>query len=520
MTQRVTSAYEHKLQSAYWSISNRGICVEPSRLIEAGAIIDAEIQRNLQICTNQWGCVVFVGKDSNPDLQDDPEDEDDSEDQDESEPAPAIPSSNAAPVNINATRGKYAFLQKLKDLGYNVPKITKKDQDGNYDQHFSTGELAIQKMLSENQFKYPGGDPALRSVLKIRELGKLKTSYLNARLFHSGEAYFFLSNYNVAGTLTGRRSSRRHTFSFGNNGQNFPKHSSVAGLFRRALVARVGNILVFVDQIQAEDWPVSALSGNQSALGDLRAGIDRHSQLATMIWGHRVPPKTALDWSDALYEQERYIGKKARHANNYGMKPPRFRDVLVQEASLTVTEATCRDILNKVNQADPSVQGVFHKYVQDTLSSSRVLITPEPFCRERQALCLRPTDGNSNLIKEYYAFIPQSTVGDNTGYAVLEIEGTHPGNIVQEGHDSIVQDVPDSDESVFQTCLWTAAAFKRTIRFYNGIEIEIPIEYEIGYDFKDTVKVKVPTLECIHEARQKLQDKVRKNNAVQVAVLA
>jgi hypothetical protein len=270
-----------------------------------------------------------------------------------------------------------------------------------------------------------------------------------------------------------------------------------------------------MDQIQAEDWPVSALAGNLFALQQLRDGVDRHSLLATNIWGHRVPAKNDPDWNDALYDTERYIGKKGRHANNYGMKPPRFQDVLVQEAQLTMTLGACKDILDKINKSDPSVQGVFHKYVQDTLNGTRVLITP--FRRERQFLSLRPNDYNGNAIKEAYAFIPQSTVGDNTGFTLLKIETETPGFIVQEGHDSLVQDIPDNPDTIYERLQASLRAGSRIIRFHNGIEIEIPWEAELGYDFAETVKIKKLTLQGVREAWQKLQDKVKQSNQIQVS---
>jgi DNA polymerase family A len=521
MIERVSNSYEHALQNVYWDIGNRGIRIDPFLLEDAGRIVDSEIARNLAIASNQWGCIVFVGAENAPPDPDEIDDED--VDSGESpDPADLIGPGGSA-VNLNSTKGKYAFLQKLKDLGYNVPKIAKKNSEGDYETNYSAGELALQKMLSENQFNYPGGDPALRAVLKIRELGKLKSSYLGARLLRRGAEFYFLTNYNVAGTLSGRRSSRRHTFGFGNNAQNFPKHSKIAGLFRRCLVARHGNIFLMVDQMQAEDWPVSALSNNTLALADLLNGVDRHSKLASAIFGHRVPAKTDPDWDDVLYDQERYIGKKARHANNYGMNPPRFQDVLAQEAQLTVSVAACKQMLDAVNAADPSVQGVFHKYVKDTLSASRILITPYPFLRERQFLSIRPTDANSPAIKEAYAFIPQSTVGDNTGVSLLHLETEVPlekREVVQEGHDSIVQDTLDTPENIYERLCRTSVAFDRKIRFYNGIEVQIPLEAEIGYSFNETVKIKTFTLAGVKEAHQKLQDKVRQSNVVQVAVNA
>ncbi len=482
MLERVSSSYEHALQAAYFDIGNRGICINTDRIAEAKAIVKAEVARQLAIATNQWGVKVFAGADAK---------------------APE------GSININATQGKYALLAGLKTLGYEIVKITKKNAEGNYEQNYSAGELALQKMLSKNQFNYPGGDPALRAILKVRELGKLYSSYLNARLLSRGGQSFFLSNYNVAGTLTGRRSSRRHTFGFGNNAQNFPKHSDVAQMYRRCLVARPGNILLMVDQVSAEDWPVSALSQNTHALEELRSGvIDRHSKLASLVFNMHIPGKNEPDWDDVKYEDYRYLGKKIRHASNYDMKAGRMSDALAQEGK-SYSEAACQILLDKAAKIDPAIRAVFHKYVQNEISKNRVLVTP--FGRERQFLGARPNDNNSSVFKEAYAYIPQSTVGDNTGFALLRLETDYEvqeRKIVQEGHDSIVQDIADDVETIYKYLLRTDSAFRRVIKFHNGIEVEIPIEAEIGYDFQTTVKIKEVSRAGVKEAIEKLRAKV------------
>ncbi len=487
MKERITSSYEHALQAAYYRIANRGICVDSKRIAEAKAIVVAEISRQLAIASKQWSCTVFVGAAN----------------------APALESERAAAVNLNATQGEFQLLKKLTDLGYEVPKIAKKNEDGEYESNYSTGELALQKMLSKNQFNYPGGDPAIKAILKVRELGKLNSAYLNARLYKRDGNEYFLTNYNVAGTLSGRRSSRRHTFRFGNNAQNFPKHSDIAGMYRRCLIARPGNIFLMVDQISAEDWPVSALAGNTSALTELRSGVDRHTKLASAIFNIPVESRTPSEWKESM---ERYLGKKTRHASNYDMGPGRMSDALAQEGfAFSVNQ--CKLLLERVAVHDPNIKGVFHKYVQDQLNKTRTLTTP--FGRERQFLGLRPNDSNYTILKEAYSFIPQSTVGDNTGFTVLKMESEYPDTerfIIQEGHDSIVQDVRTDAETVLKYLLRVCAAFKRTIRFYNGIEVEIPIEAEVGYDFNTTVKVKDFTLEGVKESIQKLNDKVVKEN--------
>lgn len=487
MADRITSTYLHELQSHYWYIGDRGIRIDMEGIKHGRQLIESLINDNLKIASDQWGCKVFIGKDNAPDKSD------------------------KTAVNLNATQGDRALLAKLKDLGYHVPKITKKNEEGEYESKYSTGELALQKMLAENQFKHPAGDPAIRSVLKIRELGKLKTGYFNSRFLprsiEKGVVdFFFLCTYNCGGTLTGRRSSKRHTFNFGNNAQNFPKHSETAKLFRRCLVPRRGNIFLMVDQQTAEEWPVSALSANQLALTELRSGIDRHSKFASAIFNEHIPAKSDPAWNGKIHDIKRYLGKKVKHARNYGMKKKRMSESLAQEG-YAVSEATCQMLLERAAAVDPSVDTVFHKYIQDCLSNEHMLITP--FGRERLFLGCRPNADNNTLFNEAYAYIPQSTVGDNTGFAVCEIErnSLSRGYIVQEGHDSIVQDIPNNLDMLSSSLDWTIRSFDRDIVFHNGIKVNIPVEAEIGYDFEDTVTLKTLDRQGLVTALDKLNAK-------------
>ena len=440
--------------------------------------------------SHQWSCKVFIGAANNP----------------EEDKAKDAVFSGA--VNLNATQGKYRLLDKLKALGYEVPKVSKKNEEGDYESKESTEELVLQKLLQKNQFSYPGGDPAIKAILKVRELGKLQSTYLNARLLFRGNEAYYLTNYNVAGTVTGRRGSRRHTFGLGGNAQNFPKHSDVAALARRCFTSRPGNIFLMVDQISAEDWPVSALSENLSALAELRGGVDRHTNLASAIFGIPVPSRTKKEWKESM---ERYLGKKTRHATNYDERAQMMSDSLIKEG-FYYPVPQCQFLLDKVGQLEPNVKKVFHRYVQETVSRTHMLVTP--FGRERQFLSARPNDHNSTVFKEAYAYIPQSTVGDNTGFAVLSLETRYPTEerlVVQEGHDSIVQDVRDDTETVYKYLLRTQSAFDRRIKFHNGIEVEIPIEAEVAYDFNTTVKIgefsRAGVKKAIEELKEEAQSK-------------
>lgn len=481
---RITSTYLHQLQAIYHRIDNRGLKLHEKRLEEAKDFIEAEIQRNCAIASQQWNCHVYVGRDS------------------------SLPKSSALydnQVNLNSTQGDKSLLAKLQLLGYRVPKINKRNEEGDYESRYSTGELCLQKMLVENQFNYNGGDPAIRAVLSVRELGKLASSYIYCDLYKSPDGdLIYLTNYNCGGTVTGRRSSRKHSFGFGNNAQNFPKHGRLARVFRRCIVARDNRLFLSVDQKGAEEWPVSALARNERALDEMRRGINRHIKRAAFIFAIPEQLRSETEWKDSL---EYYLGKKTGHANNYGMQAARMSDSLCQEGHI-VAVALCQNLLDKLNFMEPETRGVFHEYVKKEISKSRILRSP--FGRERQFLGLRPNDTNTKIFNEAFSYIPQSTVGDNTGFGVHYLETNLPNEercVVQEGHDSIVQETEATADKIWEHLQAAEKAFDRILTFQNGIQIQIPIEAEISYDFYTTVKIKDISYDGVTAALKKLNEK-------------
>ena len=245
-----------------------------------------------------------------------------------------------------------------------------------------------------------------------------------------------------------------------------------------------------VDQMQAEDWPVSALAMNTNALHELHTNVDRHKKMACGVFRLAEDHYTPEQWKDSM---ERYLGKKIRHANNYGMKGNTMSDALAKEA-ISMTPPSCQALLDIANMLDPSIKGVFHAYVEKELTDYRILRTP--WGRERQFFGLRSGDagGNSKIYREAYSYIPQSTVGDNTGFAVCDLESEEdeklPPSVIQESHDSIVQEIQDNVDTIWRYMQRTINAFDREVRFPNGISFTIPVEGELAYDFGKSITLK------------------------------
>src|SRR5215469_6632464 len=227
--------------------------------------------------------------------------------------------------------------QQLKDVLMNKLKIklkidwkTKKE---------TTGEEALNEAYAKT------ANPILKDILTIRELNKIKGTYAEATLLDS----VLYTSYSATGTVTGRRASRETIFTsgsghaIGTNVQNLPKQSELGKLFRECLIARPGMVLLSCDQAQAEDWIVSGIiadvSGDTKGLDELKAGTDRHRRLAMQIF--QKPESECLKGT-----MFRYMGKKTRHAGNYGMTAPRMSVELAKEG-FSLTQMYCESLLER-----------------------------------------------------------------------------------------------------------------------------------------------------------------------------
>jgi DNA polymerase I-like protein with 3'-5' exonuclease and polymerase domains len=450
-------------------IGKRGINIDTAKLEQLRIDVDLALNETLADLSDTWHENLVLGKTSKK---------------------------NKDAINIRSSKQLPLLLKKK---GFKIPTVppTKSQRDaGNSDYRESVGKLPLQLLYSKTS------DPALKKLLTIAELMTLKSRYINARLYQTQDTdklTLYLASYNVAGTLTGRRSSNKNIFGYGGNAQNFPKHTKSAEKFLSCLVPRPGNIFLFVDQKSAEEWPVSALCYNKAALTELEHGVDRHTNLAAFIF---AKPVSAI----GKKSMDRYLGKKSRHANNYGMQAKRMSLSLAQEGFF-IGEQECKVLLDKVDKYDPSVKQVFHKTIRDQISKTRFLKTP--FGRERYFMGFRPGASNNDVFGEAFAYIPQSVVGDNTGFAVLYLE-EHPVKdsiVVQEGHDSIVQDVLKDEDTLWTALQNTTKSFDREVVFANGFKFKIPVEAEVGYSFNKTVSLDDISKESLMKALGKLGER-------------
>jgi uracil-DNA glycosylase family 4 len=352
-------------------------------------------------------------------------------------------------------------------------------------------------------------DEFLKEILRIRELNKIEGTYVESIRPDS----ILYSTYVVGGTVTGRRAAKAICLGYGLNHQNIPKHSPLGKKFRACLIARPGKILLNCDQVSAEDWIVQGIiadvSGDDSGVQELISGIDRHQKLAARIFG--LPLDQCSKEAEKAGKIYRYVGKRTRHASHYDMQGPKLSAVFAKEGFSIPTE-NCKMILEQFHKIEPNVKGVFHEYIKKEITDNRRLTNLLGRTRDFFDFC--PWRDNSKVFRDAYSYIPQGTVGDNTGEALLFCERKRLELVINEAHDALLLEIDDNIESLRFAVRLLQRSFKRKLTFARGYQLEIPVEFDLGYNMKDMRGCEDLSEEGIREAWEKISVSKQQNVTV------
>lgn len=161
----------------------------------------------------------------------------------------------------------------------------------------------------------------IESLLDYRELGKLKSTYVDAlpELVNPQDGRIHTS-FNQTGAVTGRIASSNP------NLQNIPIRSAIGQEIRRAFVAKPGHLFLAADYSQVELRILAHVSQDEALLDAFREDQDIHSTTAAAVYGIPV--------EEVTYNQRRFA-KAVNFGLIYGMGA--FR--LARDSELTLAEA-------------------------------------------------------------------------------------------------------------------------------------------------------------------------------------
>lgn len=144
-----------------------------------------------------------------------------------------------------------------------------------------------------------------------------------------------------------------------------------------------------------------------------------------------------------------YISKQIVHASSYGMKAGMFQINTLEKSrgAVVISKKDAEKYLDIFHSTFPEIRQ-WHKEIERQLNDCRMLFNLQGFPRFFWSSTYKYPEA---LLKEAYAFIPQSTVACITRQAYIDLqkyieETTKDWDLLNDNHDSFMSQVPLLDE--------------------------------------------------------------------------
>jgi DNA polymerase-1 len=327
------------------------------------------------------------------------------------------------PFNINST-------QQLSDVLFLRLKLPheglRKTKSGRY-------STAADVLVSLKQADETG---IIANILEYRELGKLKSTYVDALPGmvnpDSGRIH---TNYNQTGAVTGRLASSSP------NLQNIPIRTEVGQQIRRGFIARPGWLFLAADYSQVELRVLAHISQDEALLRAFQEDQDIHSTTAAAVYGIEV--------EEVTYNQRRFA-KAVNFGLIYGMGSYR----LARDSELTLAEAE-----NYIAAYFDRFPGI-SSYLEETKQLARTQGYVETLLGRRRYFPVYAARGRVNRQVEARADREavnhpiQGTAADIIKIAMInlqkELSTGYRSRLLLQVHDELVLEIPEEELEAVQ----------------------------------------------------------------------
>jgi uracil-DNA glycosylase family 4 len=342
----------------------------------------------------------------------------------------------------------------------------------------TTDEAALRGL----RLQYPEAG-ILANILEFRRTEKLASFLGTGHIDKDGRCR---SQYKQL-VQTGRLSSASNPSGTGMNLQN--TDATLMYLFK----PDAGKFFLRADLSQAEDRVVKVLTGVPRLVEEARSmpwELDVHTRNAASLFD--VP-------EDKVTKEQRYLGKRVKHASNYGMTAMKLAEIIAKDSpkvgiTRAVTLKECDELLKRAVAITPEITGSYQRAIRDIIRG-RGILSNSWGARIDLGVEYRFANGVSQreeIFRKGYAWIPQGEVGrlmNQWGLVPLDEEIEHgafrDSAINLQRHDELVVSVPRTD-------LWHTACFIRDSLGqprnyslgpgYPLTSLVIPVEFAVGID--------------------------------------
>lgn len=293
------------------------------------------------------------------------------------------------------------------------------------------------EMLMLNAVKDDRRKSVIKNILLERKAKKTISTYIRTPLWPDNR---IRTVYNITGTETDRTSTSKPgppvtDKPMGIAFQTLTKHGDVGSDLRRSYIPDPGKVFIEPDLSQSQARIVLHLAEDYEALKLMnrkdfkrnKHGIkdDIHTWTTMLVTGAAF---------ETITEEIRQLGKKTRHAGNFGMGKRRL-SFMAQ-----ISEWKAGQCLDKFHAANPKIKEIFWESVKQALQDNNNVLTA-PSGRKR----LFFDRWGEELFKEAYAHLPQVIESDHVKAAMLRIEALYPWiEILGEFHDSFLAQIDEN----------------------------------------------------------------------------
>jgi DNA polymerase-1 len=240
-------------------------------------------------------------------------------------------------------------------------------------------------------------------------------------------------------------------------------------------------VFISADYSQAEARVVAYLA-RDSYLIELFSDPSRdiHRETAARIFNKPV---------EAVNDFERFVGKRVRHAVNYGMDADRFVEIVNEDAEETgfrIERGLAKRAIEGFFMMHPNHRPVFWGNVMAQIKATRTVSTA--FGRKRMFFGRWGDD----LLRSAYSHYPQGTIGDLCGKAMVrcyhEIELGEPSygyELLLNVHDSIVA---QCDEAHVPAAIEKMRECMNIPITVDGHTFTIPVDVAVGRNWRKAQK--------------------------------
>lgn len=364
-------------------------------------------------------------------------------------------------------RSRTQLMNVLYDV-MGLHPIKKRNTNGEYAP--TVNRDAIEKLSV-----YFIAEPICNHILALRDLDK-KRQFLETEIDPDGR---MRTNFNIAGTNTGRLASAMSDFGSGTNLQNVDRD------LRSVFIADPEMKFCNIDLEQADSRNLGAMCWNlfHASHGPAFAGKyldlcesgDLHTRVSMMARPH-LPWTTDMKANRTIADQKFYrndsyrdLDKKLGHGTNF------LGGITTMAKHAKVPPIEVRTFQQNYFNALPCIPA-YHQSVRDELKETSSLTT---LFGRRRFFFGRWKD--ESTIREAVAYRPQSMTADEIDIAMLNIWRAGRVQLLLQVHDSLLVQYHEKDEAIIVP--WLIKMLRVPLILVAGREFAVPAEAKIGWNW-------------------------------------